>query len=202
MRDYNLEQMVIDKALATREQVRQAKWAVRGCQRTWLEQLVLLGIVDEERLGDCLAGALRLPRCDLDRLADIPRAVLARIPADLAAEHRILPLWLEADGDLRVAVADPTDSVGLGEVQFFTGCGLLREVVAPTMIAWALHHYHGVTTALWPRPLRKPRALALVVDDESIDVALDDMAIESVPLTIVEEPWTLTLDSLRHGAIA
>lgn len=200
MRDYTLEDVVTDNSLATKDQVRQAKWATRGSGRTWLEQLVVLGILDENRLGDCAVQSLRVPRCDLDRLADIPRAVLARIPADLAAEHRVIPLWLEADGDLRVAMADPTDQVGLHEIQFFAGCGVLRELAPPTAIAWALHRYHGIQSVLWPRQERK-LALALVVDATNDSYASYDVDV-NVPEPVVEEPWTLTLHTLRHAASA
>ena len=150
MRDFTLQKLVIRNDLATLAEVRRAMWATQTTAHTWLEELVLTGGFDEARYLERVVKELRVPPCDVHRLAHVPAAVRALIPADLAAEHRVVPLWLESDGDLRVVVADPTDRWALDEVQFFAGRRLLREVAAPTLLASALERYYGVPNVLAP----------------------------------------------------
>jgi Type II secretion system (T2SS), protein E, N-terminal domain len=147
----DLKELLIRHMLVTREQVDWATQSARGSRCTWLEQLLVLGILNEERVCECVSTQVCLPRCDPRRLANLPADVVARLPADVAVEHRVLPLWLEPDGDLRIGMIDPLDQAAFEEVQFFAGRRVLREVVAATALAWALHHYHGVRSALWPR---------------------------------------------------
>ncbi len=159
----DLKALLIRHMLITKEQVDWATESTRGSRCTWLEQLLLLGVLNEERVCECVSMQVCVPRCDLRRLANLPADVVARIPAEVAVEHRVVPMWVEPDGDLRVGMLDPLDSEALEEVQFFAGRRVLREVAVATAMAWALHHYHGVRSALWPRVLKK--SLALVDED-------------------------------------
>lgn len=156
MRDFTLHKLVIRSGLATLEQVREALWAVQRANHDWVEELILRGVLDEERYLDVIASGLYVPRCAIERLAHIPEAVLDRIPSEVAIEHRAVPLWAEADGDLHVVVADPTDRRAMEELQFFAGSRVMREVAVPTAHAWALHRYYGVPSVLWPSTLASP----------------------------------------------
>lgn len=91
-----------------------------------------------------------MPECDLHGLASVPPAIQALIPGDLAIEHRMVPIGLEPDGDVCVAMSDPFDLRAVREVEFFIGRRVLREVAASTPIAWALSAYYGARCALWP----------------------------------------------------
>jgi len=130
------------------------EWAVAsapGTQSTWLELLVLHGAIDDERVCGCIATAAWLPRCVPQQLSEIARVALVRVPADLAVEHRAVPIAVESDG-LRVAMIDPIDDAAVDELEFFAGCSILREVASATAIAWALHRHYGCFTALCPPP--------------------------------------------------
>lgn len=160
-----LQQLVVRNELATQEQVREAMWATQLTAHDWIDELMVRGILDEERYIDCVVRTHYVPRADLRRLAQVSVDALAIIPPDLAAEHRIVPLWLEADGDLRVVVADPTDRRGIEEVQFFAGCRLLREVAPPTAVAWALHRYYDVPSILVPDTMAAAATVVTAVAD-------------------------------------
>jgi len=155
---HDLKDLLVRCALVSPEQVHWAIESTRGSACTWLEALLLVGALDEEHVCQCVSTEVCLPRCDLQRLANLPEDVVRRIPMEVAVEHRVLPLWVEPDGDLRVAMIDPLDSEALEEVQFFAGRRLLREVAIATALAWALHHYHGMRSALWPRLTRSQSA--------------------------------------------
>lgn len=160
MRDVTLKELLLRHELVSAQHLAEAEWATQAGRHSWLEELLLRGRLDEERYVDCVGRALYVPRCDLERLANVPADVLALIPGDLAAEHRILPLWVEADGDLRVVMADPTDRRAFDEAQFFADRRLLREVAAPSAVAWALDRYHGVSSVLWPHAIQADPAYA------------------------------------------
>jgi hypothetical protein len=157
----NLQALLLRHALVTREQLTWAVEFTRDTDRTWLEQLLLLGTIDEDRFCACVSHDLCLPRCGVERLARLAPEVLLRLPTEVAVEHRVLPLAIEEDGDLHVAMIDPTDSAALEEVSFFAAGRVMREVATPTSIAWALHQYHGVHSALWPRSAARPPALVV-----------------------------------------
>lgn len=142
---------MVRREVITPEQLAWAIEAARGSRRTWLEELLLFGVLDECLLCRWVSSELHVPCCNATVLAELRDDVLQMLPADVAVEHRALPLGFEADGDLHVAMIDPCDAVALEELRFFTGRRLVREVAVATAVAWALHRYYGARTALWPR---------------------------------------------------
>lgn len=121
-----------------------------GTTTTWLEHLVKHRLVAEEAIASCAGRAAFVPLCDLDRLELVPNEVIAQVPWDLAIEHRLVPLYSEADQDLRVAMVDPCNEWANLELEFFLGRRLLREVAPVRAMAWALHKYYNAETSLWP----------------------------------------------------
>src|SRR5947209_2030306 len=74
-----------------------------------LECLVRVGAVQEEAFVGSLAAHLRIPRVDAARLGNIPASVLGLVPAEMAVEFRALPIAVDGDGTLMLAMSDPTD---------------------------------------------------------------------------------------------
>jgi hypothetical protein len=105
---------------------------------------------------------LLVPRVGFKDLSRIPSRVVARVPADMAAEFRVIPLDFDREGNLLLAMADPADTHAVDEIAFFTGTFVVRAVAGPSAIAWALNHYHGVKTRL-----ARPRTTAPIVVGES-----------------------------------
>ena len=192
MQNNDLQDLLVREAIVTIAQVRLAVAVTCGTETTWLEHLLLSGQLDEEVLARCSSAAVRVPACDPQRLAQVPREVLALLPADLAAEHRMVPLWIEPDGDLRVAMLDPSDTGAVLEVEFFLGRRVLREVALATPLAWALSTYYDTCGALWPRAqavdarprLARGSVPPPVADELSYEVELgddlDDLIVDGV----------------------
>lgn len=141
----SLQATLVRLAILNHEQVRDAVAATQGTPTTWIEYLLLSGLLDEQMLAGCAATLAVVPRCARNHLERVPRHVLAMVPADLAIEHRVVPIRLEPDGDLGIAMIDPTDLAAVEEVGFFVGRNLLREVALATTIAWALDVYYRGT---------------------------------------------------------
>src|SRR5262249_36424826 len=83
---------------------------------------ILLGaqLVDEDRLCDFFRDRLMVPRVGLAELSRVSRRVTAVLPSDMAGEFRVVPMDLERDGTLVLAMADPSDTHALDEIRFFT----------------------------------------------------------------------------------
>jgi hypothetical protein len=148
----DLQILLVRRGLVAPDQIRDAQTATHGTDWNWLERLLAFDLIDEEAMCQCVSRALHVPCCPRDVLTKVPRAVIALLPPEVAGEHRAVPIGLERDGDLRLAMMDPTDLRAVREIEFFTGHRPMREVARATDVAEALRRYYGVVTALWPRP--------------------------------------------------
>ena len=126
------------------------------------EHLVLRGFLDDEELTNFFRTRLMVPRIHPTELTDIPAKVIARLPADMAVEFRVIPVTIDREGNLIVAMSDPTNSHAVDEIQFFTGSYVVRAVATQVQVAWCLARYYGFVTPLargvtsWPRPSSTP----------------------------------------------
>jgi hypothetical protein len=159
MKNLRLKTLLVDRALCTPRQLEDAIARTQGAGCTWIEDLIMNGIVDDEKMCAVVAEAAWVQRCDPEALVAVPRGVLACLPADVAFEHRVVPIGIDAEGDLHVVMLDPCDTTAIEETTFFANRPVTREAGTATAIAWALHQHYGVSSALWPRAQQQ---LALV----------------------------------------
>ena len=116
--------------------------------RTLVEQLVVSGAVDEERLCRFFHDRLLVPIIGPEELARVSRRALRALPGDMAAEFRCVPIRIDAHRNLALAMADPSDTHAVDEVQFITGMTVFRVAAPASAIAWAIFDLYGVTTPL------------------------------------------------------
>jgi hypothetical protein len=154
MRLNDLQRMLVQRALVSSDQLAEAI-ADSHPGRTWLEGLVANGWLDEVAVVAMVVARATIPACDLSALGTVSGGVLALVPPDVAIEHRVVPVSLDGDGDLVVAMIDPLDEAAVGEAQFFVGKTLLRTVAPVSAVAWALRAYYG-----WRGALSRPRAIS------------------------------------------
>jgi hypothetical protein len=117
------------------------------------ECLVRIGAMTEEQLVEFYHRRLMIPRLDEARLAQISPKVLKRVPADMAAEFRVVPVDVDADGALTLAMADPSDNHAVDEVAFFADTFVLRSVARESVVRHAIEHHYRV---LFARPGTRP----------------------------------------------
>jgi hypothetical protein len=118
------------------------------------ECLVRLGYVDEEQLAEFYTTRLMIPRMPDHRLVDVHKNILALVPADMAAEFRVLPVDLDGDG-LVLAMADPTDNHAVDELAFFADRFIVRVVATESAIRDGIERHYGVRFTS-PRSADKP----------------------------------------------
>ena len=151
--------------LVTEDQLAQARSLRAQMGGTLGEHLVLAGVVDDETLSSFYSAKLRVPRVAEQDLAAIRPEILRKVPPDMAAEFRILPIAHDGEQNLTIAMSDPADTHAVDEVTFFTGCYVVRAVATQSQMAWGLGRYYQITTPLTgggtaPKPSRRgfPRA--------------------------------------------
>jgi hypothetical protein len=145
------------------------------------EWLVAIGAVDEERLCAFYQERLLVPRVGHAELAKVPSNVVAKIPADMAAEFRALPLAVDGDRNLTLAMADPSDTHAVDEISFFTGGSVLRVVAPVSAIAWGLARYYGIELAHLMNP-PMPRAREQAAKKRAVAVIVEDVFGEDTPI--------------------
>lgn len=106
-----------------------------------LDVFVDSGIVNEADLCGLFRARLFVKEAATGQLMALSQQVLDLIPAETAIEHRVLPLSLDAEGNLTIAMADPTDVAAVDEIAFFTGKYINRTVVPLTAMRAALVKY-------------------------------------------------------------
>ena len=118
------------------------------------EQLVAGGLLGDDTLTDFYKSRLLVPQVNPNTLARLPAKVVALIPTDMAIELRAIPVSLDKDNNLTIAMSDPSDRHAVDEISFFTGAYVVRAVATQMQIAWCLAHYYGHVTALGQRLLQ------------------------------------------------
>lgn len=118
------------------------------------EQLVASGAIDDDVLTDFYRSRLLVPQVNPNTLARLPARVVATIPSDMAIELRAIPVALDGDNNLTIAMSDPSDRHAVDEIAFFTGTYVVRAVATQMQIAWCLAHYYGHVTPLGQRLLQ------------------------------------------------
>ncbi|MDX2086704.1 MAG: hypothetical protein SFX73_02585 [Kofleriaceae bacterium] len=127
------------------------------------EQLVFAGAIDDDALTNFFASTLLVPRVNPNSLARLPIRVIATIPNDMAIGLRAIPVSLDADNNLTVAMSDPSDSEAIDEIRDFTGASIVRACATQMQIAWCLAHYYGHVTPLGQKLLQPSASEAPVV---------------------------------------
>lgn len=124
------------------------------------EQLVVSGVIGDDVLTDFYKSRLLVPQVNPNTLARLPAKVVAVIPSDMAIELRAIPVSLDADNNLTVAMSDPSDSNAVDEIAFFSGAYVVRAVATQMQIAWCLAHYYGHVSVLGSRLLQSTGAMS------------------------------------------
>lgn len=155
------------------------------------EQLVALGAVADDALTDFYRSRLLVPQVNPNTLARLSAKVVSTIPGDMAIELRAVPVSLDQDNNLTVAMSDPSDRHAVDEISFFTGTYVVRAVATQMQIAWCLAHYYGHVTSLGQRLIQPSAAAAAAVRPQA--------APEPAPRA---KGLTAKVEAARHRAIA
>lgn len=108
------------------------------------EILLSEGLITSSRLAEALSEQLKLPLLVLGAEEPEPAAILL-VPRSVAARLNLLPLRIEEDGRLLVAMADPLDLLAQDEVQLTANCGIRVAVATQDSIRQNLPRFYSRT---------------------------------------------------------
>jgi type IV pilus assembly protein PilB len=141
------------------------------------EVLVELGALDERSLAAALAGFFGYPISDLRR-EKIEASVMTLVPESVARSYQAMPLGV-VDGQLRVAVAEPSDQLASALAQA-SGREVQIEVAPLSDIEWAINSYYRLTGDIdqlvekfeFSEPSGAPRSVDEVLAEVSEDAPI------------------------------
>lgn len=102
--------------------------------------------IPAQELAEVAAAEFGLPLCDLNAfdLSQAPRDVIAD---HLLQTHRVIPLALR-DGQLCIAISDPTKLQAMDDIRFHTGLAVTAYVLADDQLEQLLQNWRDTTTEL------------------------------------------------------
>ena len=145
--------LLVRSGLVSSNALDDARARVASIGGTLGEQLVTTGAIGDDDLTDFYRARLLVPQVNPNMLARLTPKVVETIPGDMAIELRAIPVSLDGENNLTVAMSDPSDRHAVDEIAFFTGAYVVRAVATQMQIAWCLAHYYGHVTALGQRLL-------------------------------------------------
>ncbi|HTJ46470.1 MAG TPA: hypothetical protein VL463_30400 [Kofleriaceae bacterium] len=146
--------MLVRSGLIAAEHLAAARAVCAQVGGTLGEHLVGAGLITDDALTEFYRSRLLVPQVNPNSLARLSKEVVASVPADMAVEFRVVPVSMDREGNLTVAMSDPSNRHAVDEIAFFTGKYVVRAVATQMQIAWCLAHYYGHITELGTRLLR------------------------------------------------
>lgn len=136
--------------------------AALGEQARWGRRLgmtlIKLGMVQEGHLVRALARQFDLPVASLAGKKIAPE-VLALVPAKVARDHSVVPLFVKKEGpkaQLFLGMEEPSDLGVLDDLAFRTGMMIRPVMVGPTEIGEAIDRYYMTRSAPAAPPASPP----------------------------------------------
>lgn len=146
---------IIDELQLTSALGEQTRWGRRLGMT-----LIKLGMVQEGQLVRALAKQFDLPVASLSGKKIAPE-VIALVPAKIACEHSVIPLFVKKDGpkaQLFLGMEEPSDLGVLDDLAFRTGMLIRPVMVGPSEIGEAIDRYYTAKSVpaapLSPEPAR------------------------------------------------
>jgi len=131
-----LGEILLERGLITKEHLEQALRVQVGGMRRLGSILVRMKVLSGESLTEALSAQLKLDIVKIeDEYRDNAKTLLPRY---LCRKYSVLPLALESNNVVRLAMADPLDGVAISDVENYTG-----RVVQP-----ALARLHEIDRAI------------------------------------------------------
>lgn len=155
--------LLVREGLIGDEQLLAARQARTLHGGTLGEHLVAGGFIDDETLTSFFRTRLMVPRVDPRKLQEISPMVLRRVPQDMAVEFRVVPVQVDQEQNLILAMSDPSNTHAVDEIGFFTGQYVVRAVASQREIAWCLERYYqtripALLGGPTPEPMPEPAA--------------------------------------------
>ena len=137
-----LGEMLLRAGAITQQQLSMVLVIQERARKRLGEILLSEGIITSSRLAEALSEQLKLPLLSLAEEEPEPEAIRL-VPRNIAARLNLLPLRIEADGRLLIAMADPLDILAQDEVQMMVSGGIRIGVATQESIYQNLPRFYN-----------------------------------------------------------
>lgn len=131
-----LGELLVDKGLATRENIEEALRLQVGGNRRLGHILITMGLLSGEQLLEVLSEQLDMPIVDVG--GEFSRSERRTIPRYLCRKYGVLPLSREEHNVLRLAMMNPMDDEAIADIERYSGCAVKPELARQAEIDAAI----------------------------------------------------------------
>jgi hypothetical protein len=162
-----LGELLIQSGLITEEDCNRALKMQVGGNRRLGRILVKMGIITSDQLLDTLARQFELPIIDIEQ--EYNPAAKGLLPRYLCSKYEVFPLGLDRETILKVAMADPSDSEAIIDIENYTGKAVQPCLARQTAIHEAIKRHVRLSASdifnpqSYTRYAKLASALALVL---------------------------------------
>lgn len=185
-----LGDMLVKAGMVSAEQVSAALAKQKATGQRLGATLVAMGFVTEAQMTQVLSNQLSIPWVNLYHV-DFSRELLEKVPADVAEQHRLVPVYVRhvrRQGDtLYVAMDDPLNLDALQKVADCSGLPVKPMVAPPTDIVNAIRVYYLGLPPLAAEP-PDPEVTTEELDEEIEDPEAPAAAAPEAPAAIPSQP--------------
>ena len=131
--DLELARTLLERGLATREQLRQARQLQLSYETSLYLAIIEHDVLEEALMVELVADRLNLPFVRLEG-RPVPEQTVELVPGEMARAHSVLPLELRQDASgalLLLAMCDPLDIMAMDEVSSHLNAGIQPVLSGP-----------------------------------------------------------------------
>jgi len=141
----SIEQILLDRAIITKEQLDKALEESRKKGMPVGKVIVRSGLVAEEMYAQAMSEALDIPYINLSSYI-IDQETVKFIPEAMARKYKAMPVFKIRDS-LTVAMADPKDIVAIDDMSRKAKCDIEAMLSTESSITNAIEQYYGASSS-------------------------------------------------------
>jgi len=198
-----LGQLLVKARLINEGQLQDALSIQRAEGKRLGSALLKLEAVSEESLITFLSRQYNVPPINLSDFKFDP-AVFKYIPYDIAKRYHLIPLALMG-GNLRIAIADPSNHFAIEDIKFMTGMNISVYVAMESLIMDAIEKNYPETEKAKSNAEAKPEPKRETVKieevDRSLNAGIDEVTVSETVKEEEQKDLTAHVEKMLKGII-
>ncbi|MGH2731136.1 MAG: GspE/PulE family protein, partial [Actinomycetota bacterium] len=174
-----LDELLLARGLISEPQLEEARAQAEQRGLSLGRVLIRQGLVGEAALMSILAEQLGLEFIDLGE-ESIDQSAVSLVPEATARRHNCIPIGLDEDGRLVVAMADPANVVAVDDIRALTQRDVRTVVATKADVVAAIARHYRLDTAA--ESLAEEAAADVTGDDQDLEDAIAAAGAEDAPI--------------------
>jgi len=133
----------IEAGLITKYQLKHSLAMQKETKFRLGRQLTELEYVSKDELGTFLSEEFGVEYFDLLSIKNIPSEIIDRMPFDKADEYKVVPFAISEEGQLHIAISDPSDITIMDDIAFVLGENPVVFLSDEADIQETINQYYG-----------------------------------------------------------